>query len=318
MIVSPSNTIPYHINHGVFSIINGRYCTELENVIQYARSQGYIIPTDYQLKCIDTFIQELKNAGIWQLKDLLYIPGFNSRYTRHTPTPSTSSEVYTNHQYITDFALINYKDPTVFKGIRVSDTTGTPNPNDPELTPYGFNREETASSNQYIRTGYVFGTDNINWTQSSAALTLYLSEYKNVAGSTADFIRTNSSGSNRRIIQLRIQSSAIRYRINSTNVDGNDIANDGTRVGFYSLETISGTTYVYKNGSLVTSRSVTNQTLIGGCEMMILGTVTNGSYVGEPQSGNACPYLSIGASLGATRQRLEYQIYESFRNKLFV
>lgn len=70
MIVTTPYT--YHSQHGPFSIITGGYCVEYDNLLQYAVSLGYRIPSPRIRNIENQIIVKSKHVGIWQKSDIWF------------------------------------------------------------------------------------------------------------------------------------------------------------------------------------------------------------------------------------------------------
>ena len=315
------NTIPRTSNQASqrgsshFNIIDAsRYCKELDDVIAVANMNGYTLPTDYQLRCTNTLVNELVSNSIFKTYDLLYISGLgygNIRpYTLANASLTPVDERFINYN-TGPFTYINYKNPKLYKLSRVN-TSGT------AIAPFHSQYGQSniagigVGSLGYFDTGYVPGTNGINWTLNNAGCSVYAPSVGQTGNGT--IIGTNDTVNTRIAFTLLISNGTnLQTRINGLNTTFNTANTDVS--GFFRIDrSASNLTTVYKNGVSIGTNTGTPSSMTGTTSLFILSQNLNGS----PTSSwpGCCSFVSLGASLSSSLQKIEYELFTQFRSKL--
>jgi len=309
MIVGLSNRV-LPVNSGVFSITPGRYCKEVENIIEIAKYKGYRLPTDYQLRMLNFYINEQKLNGIWVKRDFVYMFGYNSLFTRYGKHENTSAGEL---NLLDSFTLIDLKKPTRSATLVQTDQS-------PFFNEIGVKNNSSIVADGYIDTNYYPTTDAINWTQDNASFCVYVSNRgTQVGGGGEQIIGLRDSGVTRRICSLNIRTATdtTTGNLNRSN-DGGEAtfvaAGVSEVAGFHSLDrTASNLTTYYKNGaSAGTSAQASGTFNSSTLSIWLLAGNPGGNEWRRSGLSIACG----GGSLGATLQKIDYDIFTQFRTKL--
>jgi hypothetical protein len=282
----------------------------LDLVIQVAKSKGYQLPTDYQLKCLNVYINELISNGIWQRRDLLYVHGFNTLLNDGTGigNPSSESKRYT----IEKFASLNFKSPLQYELTRV--TAGGTSARFPYLGAQGWGNGSSTTS--YLSTGWA-QTNAVNWQQNSASFSLYISDNTNNNQGQGNVFGIQDTTANRSIRFFPWNASNVAgIRINTTAGIPVSIGSTSTNIGYWHGDrSASNLTTLYYNGVSNGTVNTASQTLTSNIPLFLTATNQIGTPINTFNFGFVSSF-ALGASLGATLQKIDFEIFTQFKNKL--
>jgi hypothetical protein len=287
-----------------FAIIDPyKYCAELDAVISVAKSKGYQLPTDYQLRCLNTYINEQISNGIWSKRDLLYLFGYGGINVFQI---STNPRLLDNQVLriqrelgaLNNFVKLNFINPHKFEITCPLDSIT--NAYKIMLTDKGIFKVPASNTQTQYETNYVPSTDAVNYSLNNASQTTYSPSDLQVAEGNQFFI--NASGA---INLLTLWNSINRtvYNINSTTQRSKTGVTES--VGYHHFERTSSvlTTY-YKNGvSIDTTAAVS--TSVPSVQITLL-----------QRANIAMSFYALGLSLGATLQKIDYELFTQLRTKL--
>jgi hypothetical protein len=131
--------------------MSDNYSTNLTAIINYAISQGWVIPSNTMLNNIDIFINSLVSLGLWNKFDVFYMFSYNDTT-------------------LTNFARINWKNPGLFT-ISINGT--------PLYTINGF-KKNSGYTGYNLNTNFIPSVNGVNYTLNDASLTKYFGESFNV------------------------------------------------------------------------------------------------------------------------------------------
>jgi len=149
--------------------------SDYQAVLDRSTALGYTAPSAASQTLQNTLVTDLKNAGVWDKLDVLY--------------------VFASDGGDSDFACLNWKAPTLYEATKVSSPTYT--------NKLGFTGNGTSS---FINTQHTIGTNSTKYTQDSASFGVYSQSDLSVAAnnypvaisSRSALKRTNiASGDNR-------------------------------------------------------------------------------------------------------------------------
>jgi hypothetical protein len=321
MIVTPSYSIPKGVNSGVFSIVNRRYCKELEDVIAVAKSKCYQLPTDYQLRVINFCINEKKSNGILERLDLFYLMGLNSLIVQdsfNTNLVRLRSDSLKLESTIFPFCSLNIKNPI---SNQLTKEQGTTAQQGITSTRFGLRCNGSGSTNWAALNTNWSPSEGINYTQNNAHFSLLINgDFPVTAngGNRCLGIRNGSSPTHTSVL-LNFQTSTsfaghINRGANSTITFSSGMTNG---YGQYVLErTASNLVTAYKNGTSVGTNTGASGALPS--DRFYLFTENLGGVPSTSSLTSGANYVSfqLGASLGATLQKIDYEIMKEFRTRL--
>jgi hypothetical protein len=320
MILTPSYSIPKGINSAVFSINNGKYCERLQNVIAHALSKGYILPTQYQLRCINFLLNELEYNKIIETYDLLYILGFNS--LRSYNRKYIPAEFNVGRPYIIDttikFASINYINPNKNELIRIQGSRD----NYPYYGPKGIVGNSSGISNIFSgwNTQFLFGVDNIKWIQNNAGFSFYAAYDLDEAGTGNNWVCGLRDSVNLRtyIRCTRLNGTNFQFNINATTTTLANIANTNLqKLGWFRIErSASNLSTLYIDGNQIGTATQASGTLIPTTHPLILQSYSTDGTLSGASMVSPLSYYALGSHIGLTLQKTEFQIFTEFRNRL--
>lgn len=315
MIVTTPYT--YHSQGGAFGIITGRYCSELVNVINVAKAKGYKLPTDYQLRCLDVLIKELKEVKVFQTYDLLYIYGYNS-LDKYAQKEAFGSVLFSNTGELPrpdfeKFTLLNFIDPTSFElQIQRSPTRN----NYPFTNELGWTSGKAGVDFGGLDTGWVAGVDGINWTQNNAGGFCYTHEYLPNAASVFG-VQDGSVTRTTFYLLTNNASNAVVGRINGNNTNRTYVSAGGvsTGNGHHRLQrTGASASAYYRDGVQLGTSTGASATMTGTYSLWALGYSTNG--VRSSCDTSPMSYCGLGSALTDAQVKHESDIFKNYREKL--
>jgi len=303
MIITISDSVTYHNQAGVFSIPSGRYCKELQYVIDIAKSKGYQLPTCYQLKSLNTYISEQISNGIWEKRDLLYLFGYggsdNFEISKNPRLINTDIlRIQRDISKLNDFVKINLINPLKFEITCPLD--GGSNSFKVIVTNKGIFKVPLSNTDTRYQTNYVPSSDAIKYSLNDASQTTYSPSDFQVDESNQAFINT-AAGVN--LVVLWNSINRTTYCINTTTL--RSLTSVSESVGFHHFErTSSSLTTYYKNGI---SRDSTANVSIAVPSIQV--TLLERAEI-------AMSFYALGASLGAKLQKIDFELFTQLRNKL--
>jgi len=311
MIATPSYSIPKGVNSGVFGIVTGKYCDELEAVIQYAKSKGYRLPTNYQLTVISQLIGDLKDARIWQRYDLLYVLGLGNLNTMEVTTNDNLVTIFGQDKPgVRDFTLINLKNPFLYEGTRIP---GVDN-RIPIWSYNGMRSPNNSGNGGAINTNYIYGE---NYKQNDAGFSFYCT--KDISGTANNTVigRADSTNNRRDVLGFGFASQNLSGAINRTNGGNNYSATPVNTEGFHRLErTASNLTTYYRNALSIGTSTQASQTLTSD-QPFYLGAI-NSTGTRSFAFPRIMTYFAIGSSLGSNLIRTETEIFKNYMVKVNI
>lgn len=302
-----------NVGKGVFSIPNQRYCKELEDVIAVANSKGYLLPTDYQLRMLNVYINELKLNRIWSKSDIHYVFGYGGANSIYPALTFGAGEPYRRNN-LGDFSKLNLINPNQFELTR--GTNGATNKlSYPYHSTLGWKIGIGAANDTgYLDTGWIIGVNNVKYTLNDAGISFYMSTFDEGTGNDT-ITGFSDSVAGRTTTIVPSNGTNILVRINTSGAGANAISNT-TSQGYYIVErTASNLTTVYKNGVSIGTTARASLSLANTYPVYILSQNNTGTSSGAWLK-NPLSFIRYGASLGATLQKTDYEIFTAFRTKL--
>jgi len=304
MIVTPSYSIPKGVNSGVFSIPS-KFCKEVEDAILVAKYLGYQLPTDYQLRMLSFYINEQKLNGIWERADLVYLFGYNNLLQNDIDKISDVTEIM-REQNDFKFCDINLKNPSKYLGQRViiSSNVNCHHTNRGLFKAIGTNEN---LPNEYL-TGYDPSIDAVHFELNSASVTAFI-------GFGEDGLNASNNSTIPAGIVDNVVNTGIRFNtwngVNNRSGVLNNVTPENygsassNQNGYHHFErTASNALAWYLN-------SVSVQTRTGASTAIQAGEVRL-----VRRFSNTLTFFRLGASLGSTLQKIDYQIFTEFKTKL--
>jgi hypothetical protein len=316
MIVSPSYNIPQGVNSGVFSYNTGKYCAEVEKLISVALYKGYILPTDYQLRCLDVLIKELISNKIFQTYDILYVYGYNTLLKYGPKDADVTTYFPTGNGYnrpdFEKFTLLNITNPERFEATIVKSPSRN---NYPFLNELGHTMGRSGIDFGAIDTGWIAKDHAVKWQLNNAGAFIYTHAFQEVGGQPA--FGVHDSTVNRTTVSLQTNNSgAVTGRINGTVTNRTYVASGITSgAGHHRLERTGATaSQYYRDGLQLGTSTGTGGTMLGTYSVFMGGFSNNGAR-GSCNTG-PISFGGLGSSIGQTLSKIEYDIFTSFRQKL--
>lgn len=143
--------------------------SEYQSILTFAQNQGFTLPSDSCKFLQNNYIKRLKEVGIWQLLDILYV------FANDTPD--------------LNFGRINWKNPGLFTLTQVG--------NPVNINKVGFHCNGDGAANRFL-TGWTPSTHGINYKLNEASITQVLNSNQQLLG-RGDFgvlAGSNSTGLN--------------------------------------------------------------------------------------------------------------------------
>jgi len=297
-----------------------KYCRELDIVIRTTKAHGYYLPTDYQLRIVNTLINELKSNVIYQSYDLFYFFGYSHESSYHQSTLD-SQRVRNNTSLVTDFSLLNFINPFLFKALPVN-----PAINLPKIMhcrngwKTGFNNTGMAgNSTGYLNTGWIAKDHKVNWAQNNAGGFGYWANWDD-AGANSSYLGGASDTTNSRTFwrfQPATSSNTASGIINAATSNTTYVASGVTTCyGFHRLErTASNLSTYYKNGSSFGTSTQVSSSIIGDKPLYLNKSNNNNTTTNGPSS-NPIIAFGLGAALGDRLARVEYDLFKNAARSL--
>jgi len=290
-----------------------KYCSELDLVIAVAKSKGYVLPTDYQLRMLNFYINEQKSNRIWELRDLVYVHGFNTLLNdgRGIGNPNKESQRST----IENFTKLNFKSPLQYELTRTT-VIDASSARFPYLGATGWGNGN--GTNSYLSTGWT-QANGINWQQNSASFSVYVANNTNnieTAGECLGSIDTVAARCQLRFIPWRADNTA-GIRINKTSGGlPTPIGTTTTNIGYWHGDrSASNLTTLFKDGISIGTVATASATMLSTQPIYITAFNSTGS-IGNTFQAGLLSIVALGGSLGSTLQKIDYEIFTQFRTKL--
>lgn len=240
-------------------------------LLNVATSLGYSLPsTDQQAKQI-SFISALMDAGIWDSLDVLYV----------FATDGDS-----------DFATLNWKNPSTFKCTKVNSPTFTANE--------GFNGNGTTS---YLDTEWDPATNGVNFTQNENGIFCHVND--SLSGFPYGNEGAGTTGQN-----LIAQVAGNLLYSNNSGGSGS-VANTNDIALYHNRRVASNEAKVYKNGVLLGTAAVASNGF-SSQDMFVCAFNDNGSIL---YSSSQISVFAIGTSLTGKELAL-YTAWNNYFNSL--
>jgi hypothetical protein len=295
-----------------------KYCAELDLVIQVAKSKGYQLPTDYQLRCLNDLINELKSNTIFSRYDFLYVQGYGSLRSFILTNDGLAAGVLgTTKEHFTDtlekFVGLNIVNPNRYELIRIPSSR----PRIPYYNAKGWINVQGLASGSF-NTQYVAGVNGVNWTQNNAGISVYSCDttfYTSAANSVIIGDRDSVTGGVTRSSCSLIPSNGThaQCQINSAGTTFNIANTDGR--GFFRLErTASNLNTLYRNGVQLGTNTQASLAVTSIQPIYLMARNLDG--VQNVSFGGGLSFASAGGALGSTLQKIEYELFTRFRTKL--
>lgn len=225
MIVSLSKKIP-NINSGVFKQYNDyHFCNEYRNILRYANMMKYTLPSvDQQIKQ-NFLIETLIYYKVWENIDVFYTMANNGG---------------------SNFALINWKSPSLYNLTLVSSPTFTSN--------RGFKGNGTSS---YVNTNWNPATNAIKYKLDSASRGAWVITEGTLGGGSGN---RNIDGNVSTATNTLRNISTVNHRINqgTANISAT-VSLAGT--GYMAINRSSSTNIEIYNGTLQTAVTATSTSI---------------------------------------------------------
>ena len=172
-------------------------------IINYANSNGYTLPSAFQISLQNTLLINLKNSGIWDKLDVFYLMATDGN---------------------SDFASINWKSPNIFELSKINSPTF--------ITNQGFQGNGVSS---YLDTNYNPSSDNINLSINSSSIGFWQFSPSLAANS----VEIGAEDGNRLQCLSRWGDSKSYFPINSTSFPN---VTASTNIGLFQNNRTSSTT----------------------------------------------------------------------------
>jgi hypothetical protein len=248
---------------------------DYQAILDYAESQNLQLPSDAQQLIQNSFVVDLKNRGIWDGLDLLYVFATNGDR---------------------DFAKINWKNPGTNNATEIDSLTF--------IADAGFAGNGTSS---YLDTGWAPNPDAVNFSQDEGGAFIHINTDR-AGGTIAEFgCRGNGGGATNGDTNLRAKglTGLANWGVNGNGVG---VSAGGSTVGFHHLRRTSSTALdYYKNGVSFATSSQASTTL-STRDMVICAQ----SFDGVVASFSTCQITVFG--IGASLQGKESQLYEAWND----
>jgi hypothetical protein len=317
MIVTPSYSIPKGVNSGVFGIVTGKYCKEVEDVIAVAKSKGYLIPSDFSLRIVSDCINELKSAGIWQYKDLLYWFSYNQLAMQNT-TPIANQPFYPK-SFVSEFTYLNYINPKLYECTRLGNAIYP----QPVITNKGWKNFAPIGNIGILDTNWVAKDNAIKYSRNSASFCFFIPEELNdITGSATSYITGFRDGTNVRASEINPYNGTANVAgfindLNPGNINIGASNSNPKKNGYYCVErSASNLVTAYKDGVSIGTSTRASQTLLSAISLGVAGTKREAGNTTTFDSPTG--YFSCGSHLGATLQKTEYEIIRNAFNRLGI
>lgn len=254
------------------------YDEDLQDVLDFAEQEDYTLPSDEVIELLDDLITELKNLGVWEDLDLLYIF-------------STDGDE--------DFATLNLVNPATFKASMVNSVTWIPGS--------GFQGD---GIDGYLNTGWDPATNAVHYTLNEGGAFAYSATNDGAPSGTSLLFGTrNGFGTAARIHLAPKNASSLHvFGLNS-----NGVASVGSSVsaqGFFHLSRIaSNDIKLFKNGSQVGATQTTATDILNNDNLYILAASVN--EVPGDFSSETIGVFGIGASFAGKESELN-DIFNTF------
>lgn len=243
--------------------------TDYQNILDYADSQGYSLPSNSQQLLQNQLILDLKASGIWNELDLLYV--FATDGDR-------------------DFAKINWINPGSF-------TPSEPSGSLAFTINQGFTGNGTST---YFNTGWIASTHAVKYTQNNASVLCYINN--EISSNNKIDFGVNSGPTDPSILfNSRNASDQHSGRINAaTSVSrGSGVSS----LGFYQIQrTASAISKFFKNGSQVGSDITATSSGVPNRFLPLFANNNNGT-IGS-FSDRQLGVFAVGSSLSGNESAL--------------
>jgi len=236
---------------GIFSQGGVSFDADYKAVLNYAKTQGYTLPSASQQGLQNQLVIDLKDAGVWSKLDLFYVfatdgdsdfasinwkdPNSHEITEVNSPAFTTnlgfssdgvSSHLDTNFNLSTDGTNYNQNDLGIFVGFPILSTTSA-------SSNYAYGINSGVYLNRRIDVNSS-STSNRMWTNSTSRIT-----------STSTF-KTNDTI----YFTNRTSSTSINYRntiLSSSTTESNTVANNSTSLVNTNLYLIGGPSIVFES-----------------------------------------------------------------------
>lgn len=255
---------------------------DYQAILDYAQLQGYTLPSDAQQIIQNQFVLELKEEGIWEDLDLLYV--FATDGGR-------------------DFARINWISPGSFTCTETNTPTFTTNE--------GFtgNGLAAGAGGSRLNTGWIPGTNGVNLTQNEGGFFLHLNNAGSIANRSALGCLGPGLFGAGQIVFFPDSGGFPAYGISSAA----GAATTATSAGFFHAQRLGATSKkIFKNGVADGTSSNASATLTTR-ELRIL-TRDQGGVI-DPSMDGQISIFGIGASLTGKESGL-YDAWNNYFNAL--
>lgn len=273
----------------LFNIIP-RYRPGMSDVFDYAREtySAAILPSEGQRFKQNTLFLGFENICGECLEDLDLLYIF-----------ATDGYEFTMGEYVSDYAMINWKSPGTFTPTMVNDVEFVPD--------VGFQPDGTSS---YFNTGYIASTHATSYTQDDASIFCYINN--DIADNNdVDFGIVSSGSSSHILMNSRQAANLYSIRINSGTAEGRTSTSSQ---GFHHLQRTSSTvSRIIKDGSQVGSNLVGVSSGVPTRVLPIFAnnnTGTIGSF-----SARGMGMFGLGASLSGQESAL-YTVWNTYFTSL--
>jgi hypothetical protein len=243
---------------------------DLQDVLDFAEENGYTLPSDEVIELLEDLITTLKEIGVWQDLDILYIF-------------STDGDE--------DFATLNYIDPARFKASRVNSPTWLPL--------IGFQGNAVDS---YLDTGWIAATDSVHYTLNDACLFAYIHNELDDT-SFADVDAGSREGADKWIyFAARTTGEVHAFQINANGTES--VGTGVTSKGFFQAQrTASNAQRLWKNGAQVGADNTEPSTAMpGGGRTVTVLALRSSTITGHSKAQMGV--YAMGASLAGKEQGL--------------
>jgi hypothetical protein len=307
MIATPSYSIPKGVNSGVFGIVTGKFCKEVEYCIAVAKSKGYVLPTDYQLRMLSYYINELKSNSIWSAFDLFYLFSYNSLLSNNN-VKGTAVGNMLNDFNIGNFTKINLIEPDKYE-LQREDFSSPAGAWNPYYSKIGWdNSTNVSSGGKYFNTLWNPALA-LKYSQNDAAITGFVENYNDRAACKIGGVQPSSGA--RGHIQLQANGTWTGS-INST-ANQNYSTGNASNIGYHHVQRTASnlTTWYHNNSSVGTSTAASSTPPTDNFLILYNG---NGGF--STVALMPVGLFRVGASLTEKQRKTDYELYINFRTQL--
>lgn len=241
-------------------------------------------PENWYKERIDTAVSDLKTAGLWSTRDVIY--------PMWAP-PGEGSDGF----------LLNLKNPAAFKLIPV---------NSPTFTPYAGGAGNGTSS--YYNTGWVPNTHAVSFSQNNCSAGFFIDAGDDTSNANASPFGSQDGSARGIRVYPRSTSDRLNANINSSSLSQLGFPIPATRQGLTVVErSTSSLVTGYRDGASTGTDNETSGSITSMPAFFIGCTNFNGSPLAGSYTNNRMSCVQIGAAMGSTGNADWYDIMAALR-----